>query len=384
MTPMTQTEDRPTAADRRATFDSLNPATGDVVGTHPVHTEDEVRAAVARAREAAAWWSALSYDERERHLLTSWKGVITRRIAAARRPRCTRRRASRTATRCSRPRWPSTTSPGPPATPRRCSRRRRVSSGLVMANQAATRGVPPARRDRRDRPVELPGLHADGLDRLRAGGRQRRGLQAQRVHPRRRRVAGRARFREVVGRPVLQVVTGLGETGAALCRAGVDKVAFTGSTATGKRVMAACAETLTPVIIEAGGKDARARRRGRRRRRRRRRRPVGRVQQRRPDLHRRRAGLRPRAGVRRVPRRADRKARELRADDDPDAQIGPITMPKQLDVIRSHIQDALDRGGRARRRRAGRGRASGSCSRRSWSTCPRTPPRCRRRPSARR
>ena len=64
-------------------------------------------------------------------------------------------------------------------------------------------------------------------------------------------------FAEVVPEhPVFQVVTGFGETGAALCRAGVDKVAFTGSTATGKKVMAACAETLTPVVIEAGGKDA--------------------------------------------------------------------------------------------------------------------------------
>src|SRR5215471_1550035 len=57
-------------------------------------------------------------------------------------------------------------------------------------------------------------------------------------------------------RPVFQLVPGFGETGAALCRAGVDKLAFTGSTATGKKVMAACAETLTPVLIEAGGKDA--------------------------------------------------------------------------------------------------------------------------------
>jgi acyl-CoA reductase-like NAD-dependent aldehyde dehydrogenase len=30
-----------------------------------------------------------------------------------------------------------------------------------------------------------------------------------------------------------------------------------------------------------------------------------------------------------------------------DAQIGPITMPGQLDVIRRHITDALSRGGRA-------------------------------------
>ena len=64
-------------------------------------------------------------------------------------------------------------------------------------------------------------------------------------------------FREVVhGRDVLQVVTGLGETGNALCRARIDKLAFTGSGRTGKLVMAACAENLTPVIIEAGGKDS--------------------------------------------------------------------------------------------------------------------------------
>ncbi|MBK9033937.1 MAG: aldehyde dehydrogenase family protein [Myxococcales bacterium] len=54
---------------------------------------------------------------------------------------------------------------------------------------------------------------------------------------------------------VLQIVTGAGATGAALCKAGVDKLAFTGSTGTGKKVMAACAETLTPVLMELGGKD---------------------------------------------------------------------------------------------------------------------------------
>jgi acyl-CoA reductase-like NAD-dependent aldehyde dehydrogenase len=45
-------------------------------------------------------------------------------------------------------------------------------------------------------------------------------------------------------------------TGHALCLAGVDKVAFTGSPATGRMVMAACAERLTPVVLELGGKDA--------------------------------------------------------------------------------------------------------------------------------
>jgi len=41
------------------------------------------------------------------------------------------------------------------------------------------------------------------------------------------------------------------------------------------------------------------------------------------------------------------KARDLRADGTAGAQLGPITMPKQLDIIRSHIADALERGGRA-------------------------------------
>ncbi len=34
-----------------STFDSLNPATGEVIGTFPVHGEDEVDAAVRRARD---------------------------------------------------------------------------------------------------------------------------------------------------------------------------------------------------------------------------------------------------------------------------------------------------------------------------------------------
>jgi acyl-CoA reductase-like NAD-dependent aldehyde dehydrogenase/choline dehydrogenase-like flavoprotein len=53
---------------------------------------------------------------------------------------------------------------------------------------------------------------------------------------------------------VFQVATGRGETGAALVDE-VDFVMFTGSVATGKKVMARAAETLTPVSLELGGKD---------------------------------------------------------------------------------------------------------------------------------
>lgn len=54
---------------------------------------------------------------------------------------------------------------------------------------------------------------------------------------------------------LLQVVTGDGSTGAALIGAGVDKIMFTGSVATGKRVAEAAANYLIPVVMELGGKD---------------------------------------------------------------------------------------------------------------------------------
>jgi succinate-semialdehyde dehydrogenase/glutarate-semialdehyde dehydrogenase len=54
---------------------------------------------------------------------------------------------------------------------------------------------------------------------------------------------------------LLQVVTGDGSTGAALIGAGVNKIMFTGSVATGRRVAEAAANYLIPVVLELGGKD---------------------------------------------------------------------------------------------------------------------------------
>ncbi|MCX2977443.1 aldehyde dehydrogenase family protein [Candidatus Marimicrobium litorale] len=55
---------------------------------------------------------------------------------------------------------------------------------------------------------------------------------------------------------VLQVLLGDGETGAAIVNGGVDKVSFTGSVATGRKVAEACASQLIPVTLELGGNDA--------------------------------------------------------------------------------------------------------------------------------
>jgi succinate-semialdehyde dehydrogenase/glutarate-semialdehyde dehydrogenase len=54
---------------------------------------------------------------------------------------------------------------------------------------------------------------------------------------------------------VFQVVAGEGPAGAALLRSPIDKLVFTGSVTTGKRIAAAAAERLLPVVLELGGKD---------------------------------------------------------------------------------------------------------------------------------
>ncbi len=54
---------------------------------------------------------------------------------------------------------------------------------------------------------------------------------------------------------ILQVVSGDGETGAALVNSAPNKIMFTGSVATGKKIAEAAAKNLTPVVLELGGKD---------------------------------------------------------------------------------------------------------------------------------
>src|SRR5262249_16687458 len=54
---------------------------------------------------------------------------------------------------------------------------------------------------------------------------------------------------------VFQIVPGDGVTGAALLNSKIDKLVFTGSVATGKRIAQVAAERLLPVVLELGGKD---------------------------------------------------------------------------------------------------------------------------------
>ncbi|MBW8752209.1 MAG: aldehyde dehydrogenase family protein [Propionibacteriales bacterium] len=342
---MTLTEnDLQTADARPATFDSLNPRNGDVVETYPVHGEADVRAAVERAREAAAWWGALSYDERKERLNT-WKGVITRRIAQLAevihqetgKPHGDALLESSLA--IDHLAWAASHA-------EKVLKRRKVPSGLVMANQRATVEYRPLGVVGVIGPWNYPVFTPMGSIAYALAAGNAVVFKPSEYTP----GVGAwlaSTFREVIDRPVLQVVTGLGDTGAALCRAGVDKLAFTGSTATGKKVMAACSETLTPVLIEAGGKDAL-------------------IVDEDADLDAAADGAvwgacanagQTCAGVERIyvhERVYDEfltklvaKASDIHGTVDTQAAIGPITMPSQVDVIRRHVDDAIARGGRA-------------------------------------
>ncbi len=143
---------------------------------------------------------------------------------------------------------------------------------------------------------------------------------------------------------IVQVVTGGGPTGEALVRSGVDKVVFTGSAATGRRVMHAAADTLTPVLLELGGKD-----------------PM--IVAGDADLDRAAKGAvwgafqnsgQTCMSVERVyvdesihdefVDRVVNETQRIRQDATGEGDIGSMTFPPQIDRVEAHISDALERG----------------------------------------
>ncbi|GAB3362050.1 MULTISPECIES: aldehyde dehydrogenase family protein [Amycolatopsis] len=336
---------QPNPAQAGETFDSLSPATGEVVGTYRVQTDGQVGAAVERARAAARWWDGLGFAGRAERL-QRWKGVLTRRL-----PQLCQVVRDETGKPVADAQLESVLAIEHIAWAAKNARKvlgkHRRSSGLLMANQAATVEYLPLGVVGVIGPWNYPVFTPLGSIAYALAAGNAVVFKPSEYTPGVGKWLVDA-FAEIVPeQPVLQLITGFGETGAALVGSGVDKIAFTGSAATGKKIMAAAANTLTPVVIEAGGKDALL-----------------------VDTD---ADLEAAAdatvwgafsnsgqtciGVERVyvhERVADEfvarvveKAKNVRAGSDEDAQYGPITMPSQLSVIRSHIEDALKRGGKA-------------------------------------
>ncbi|NBE97449.1 aldehyde dehydrogenase family protein [Nonomuraea sp. KC401] len=321
------------------TFDSLNPATGETVGTHPNQAPEAVRQAVGRAEEAARWWAAIGAAERRRRLL-DYKAVVTRELRAL---------ARLVHEETGKPVGDATLELVLAIThldwaARNAAKvlgRRRVATGMIGLNLTATLEYLPLGVVGVIGPWNYPVFTPMGSVAYALAAGNAVVFKPSELTPGIGVRLAELFEESVPEHPVLQTVTGLGETGAALAAdPRVKKVAFTGSTATAKRVMAACAENLTPIVAECGGKDAFI-----------------------VDAD---ADLRAAAdaclwgamsnagqtcvGVERVyvvdavydgfMRELSERVANVRAGE----HYGPITMPGQVDIIKRHIDDAAKSG----------------------------------------
>lgn len=240
-----------TTDDAEAMIESLDPRDGSVVGSVPVHGADAVAAAVARARDAQSDWGALPLPERADHL---------RRVRARLAQRADEL-AAIIAAETGKPDFDAMAEVLNCAllfthAARRTTKvlaPRRVSSFPLYTKRAEIRyrphgvvGVVSPWNYPAFVPVQaLSGILAAGNTAV---------LKPSELTPLTGVLLG-----EIVnsaGRDLVQVVTGDGSTGAALCSSDVDKIAFTGSPATARRILHAAADNLTPTVMELGGKDA--------------------------------------------------------------------------------------------------------------------------------
>ena len=326
-------------------FQSTEPGTGEVVGTFPVMTADEVAAIVDRARIASSWWADLGWKGRKQRLL-AWKSQLARRadqlawLVHRENGKPVEDALLEIALSIEHIDWAAKQA-------EKILGERKVRPSMLTMNQAARLWYEPLGVVGVIGPWNYPVFTPAGsvAYALAAGNAV---------------VFKPSEFTTAVGQwvvesfaavvpeqPVLQLVTGYGATGAALVHSGVDKISFTGSTATGRKVMAGAAESLTPVIMELGGKDAF-------------------LVDADADIDRAvdaalfgamgNAGQTC-VGVERVyaheqvfdefVEKLAARARELHPGSEPTSSYGPMTMPSQTEVVRRHVQDALDAGGTA-------------------------------------
>ncbi|MFF0815687.1 aldehyde dehydrogenase family protein [Rhodococcus sp. NPDC003318] len=343
-----RTQNKPSAATSEpapATFASLDPRTGAVLAEYPIHGADDVAAAVSRAREAAVWWAGLGFDGR-RKWLRKWKAAIASdaqslaEVIAAETGKPVDDAILEIMLAVEHLDWASKNAG-------KVLRRRKVSSGLVSANQESTLGYEAYGVVGVIGPWNYPFYTPMGSISYALAAGNAIVFKPSELTP------GVAvwlsdKWKSLVpNQPVFQVVTGLGATGGALVEAGVDKVAFTGSGPTARKVMEACSKTLTPLVAECGGKDAM-------------------LVAADADLDAAadfavfggmgNAGQTC-AGVERIfvaddvydtfVEKLSAKAAQLRPGGESGASYGPMTLDRQNDVVRSQVEDALDKGAKA-------------------------------------
>jgi succinate-semialdehyde dehydrogenase/glutarate-semialdehyde dehydrogenase len=234
---------------------SYNPATGEEVGRVPQTSDDDVRAAVERSREAFHRWKKISFAER-RALVMRAREVILAELDEI---------AHLISAESGKPFGEAIAMEIAPVLDlmqyfarkaERLLKPRRVGIGLyatmgryskIVYHPLGVVAIIPAW----NYPFSIP--LGEATMALMAGNSVV--IKPSELTP----VIGEkiGQIFEKAGAPadLVQVVTGDGRTGAALVDAAPDKIMFTGSVATGKKIAAAAAKNLTSVVFELGGKD---------------------------------------------------------------------------------------------------------------------------------
>jgi len=235
-----------------ATIQSFAPATGELLGEAPIMGPEEVRAVVRRARRAQEAWGALPVEERCERVLRFRDAFIERQdeLVELLTKECGKPKqeallhevatAASVATHFAKV-APELLAPRP--VPLSLLKHRK--STLVYAPRGVVGVISPW-----NYPLQLP--LRDVLMAVISGNAAV--LKPSEVTP---LIALAVKdIWDSAGLPedVFQVVTGLGQTGAALIDSGIQFLVFTGGVATGRRVAAACGERLIPCVMELGGK----------------------------------------------------------------------------------------------------------------------------------
>lgn len=326
---------------------AVNPVTGEVISEHPIHTPDEVNAAVRHARKAAAHWGATDFATRRRALLR-WASYLENHadelteLIHVENGKPIDDAFLELMLTLEHIRWAAKNA-------RKSLRPRSVHPGLLMANYAAAVEYRPLGVVGVIGPWNYPIYTPNGsiAYALAAGNAVIFKPSEYATAVGNYFVSAFAKANPDLPHAVLSSVNGYGSTGAALVTAGVDKIAFTGSTATGKRIMASAAQRLTPVLLECGGKDAA-------------------IVAADADLVAAADAIAWGAvansgqtcvGVERVYvvnsvrdqfiAELVKRLNGIHGGAQVDADYGPMTMPSQIDVVRRHIVDALDSGATA-------------------------------------
>ncbi len=321
-----------------------NPATLEPIGEIEIATPEDVRGAVERARKAQPEWASLSFEERARPLQRAVRILLERQdefidviVAETGKPRF-EVLVNEILAACDSMTYLA-----------------RRAKGILADRTVPVHLLRTKKLRISHRPLGVVGIITPWnyplmlalnptVQALIAGNAVV--LKPSEVTPRSGRLV--AELLRSAGLPegVLEVVSGDGETGAALVEAGVDKISFTGSVRTGRRIGEICGRRLIPCTLELGGKD-----------------PM--IVCADADLERAANGAvfgaftnagQACVSIERVyvvdavhdefVRRVVEKTAQLRQGADGEFDVGPMIFAPQLERVEAHVADAIEQGAR--------------------------------------